>query len=148
MNRFELIKKSRQLTRSRLLELHLYQLNLSHTDSLSQARSLSKSASLLQRPSSFLRRTVIVKTVSTQLLIHPMCIKKLKTKDHGMQDGGNNVSRMYHAKRKWAKVKSCGGYQLLPLQSANNAVISIKRMQTHLAVDCCQVQVDVLSQNV
>ena len=65
-----------------------------------------------------------------------------------MQDRGNNVSRMYHAKRKWAKVKSCGGYQLLPLQSANNAVISIKRMQTHLVVDCCQEQVDVLSRNV
>ena len=47
-----------------------------------------------------------------------------------------------------SKVKSCGGYQLLPLQSANNAVISIKRMQTHLAVDCCQEQVDVLSRNV
>ena len=65
-----------------------------------------------------------------------------------MQDRGNNVSRMYHAKRKWRKVKSCSGYQLLPLQSANNAVISIKRMQTHLVVDCCQEQVDVLSRNV
>ena len=52
------------------------------------------------------------------------------------------------SERKWAKGKSCGGYQLLPLQSANNAVISIKRMQTHLAVDCCQEQVDVLSRNV
>ena len=65
-----------------------------------------------------------------------------------MQDRGNNVSRMYHAKRKLVEVKSWDGYQLLPLQSANNAAISIKRMQTHLAVDCCQVQVDVLSRNV
>ena len=52
------------------------------------------------------------------------------------------------SERKWAKGKSCGGYQLLPLPSANNAVISIERMQTHLAVDCYQEQVDVLSRNV
>ena len=34
---------------------------------------------------------------------------------------------------------------MLPLQSTNNVVIPIKRLQTHLAVDCYQVQVDVLS---
>ena len=38
-----------------------------------------------------------------------------------MQDGGN-VPR----KGEVSKVKSCGGYQLLPLQSANNAFIPIK----------------------